>query len=456
MKKAEESKVFDVIIVGGGVTGTALAYVLSAYVKSSADHSTGKKIALLEKNSGAAEVNSHPLNNAQTSHDGGTETNYGLAHALEVKVGAVALRCYVEARKDKGLFKKTHRMVLAVGAGEVKRVKNRFEKFSPYYEDIRLIGPEELATLERMVMKGRNPDEPVCAMVSSEGYAVDYKKLSESLLDDAKMVNKNLDVFFNVKVQSVRRECGVYVLETNDGVFVAEAIVFAAGSYSLLFAQELGYGLNLGLLLVAGDFFSAPELVNGKVYRVQVEGRPFAEIHADPDVLNQRVRRFGPTTTPLPLMERHHYETFFDFIRLPIVSLRGAWCLLKIIWKNKLFGYVFRNMVYSLPVIGKFFFLREARVIIPTIRYADLKIRKGVGGIRPQIVNLDTGELEMGDKTIVGENCIFNTTPSPGASVCIRNGKRDAEQIVKFFRGKYYFDYETFEKDLGTRKKEEK
>src|SRR3989338_10121614 len=170
MKKAEESKVFDVIIVGGGVTGTALAYVLSAYVKSSADHSTGKKIALLEKNSGAAEVNSHPLNNAQTSHDGGTETNYGLAHALEVKVGAVALRRYVEARKDRSIFKKTHRMVLAVGADEVKRVKNKFEELSPHYDDLRLIGPEELAKIEPMVINGRDPDDSVCAMASSEGY----------------------------------------------------------------------------------------------------------------------------------------------------------------------------------------------------------------------------------------------------------------------------------------------
>ena len=445
-------KHYKVVIVGAGATGTAVAYTWSKYVRAVSDGTQRKKVAVLEKNSGVAEVNSHPLNNAQTSHDGGTETNYGLAHALEVKVGAVALRRYVEARKDRSIFKKTHRMVLAVGADEVKRVKNKFEELSPHYDDLRLIGPEELAKIEPMVMKGRDPGEPVCAMVSSEGYAIDYKKLSESLLDDAKTANEDLDVFFNVKVHSVRRENGVYILETNEGVFTAEVIVFAAGSYSLLFAQELGYGLNLGLLLVAGDFFSAPELVNGKVYRVQAEGRPFAEIHADPDVLNQRITRFGPTTKPLPLMERHHYETFFDFIRLPIVSLRGAWCLMKIIWKNKLLGYVFRNMVYSLPVIGKFFFLREARVIIPTIRYADLKIRKGVGGIRPQIVNLDTGELEMGDKTIVGENCIFNTTPSPGASVCIRNGRRDAEQMVKFFPGKYYFDREAFERDLGLKK----
>ena len=90
-------------------------------------------------------------------------------------------------------------------------------------------------------------------------------------------------------------------------------------------------------------------------------------------------------------------------------------------------------------------FLREARVIIPSIKYRDLKRRKGAGGIRPQIVNLETGNLEMGDATIVGENCIFNTTPSPGASKAPANAKRDAMRVVGFLGKKYYFDQEAFE-----------
>ena len=438
---AEERR-YSLAIIGGGVTGAALAYVASRYTDIGS-------IVVIEKNAWVAQVNSHPMNNAQTSHDGGTETNYDLAHALKVKAAAVMLRRYVESKKDPLLFKKTHRMVLGVGAYEVEKLRKRFEDFKSSYPDLRLIGAEELKTLEPMLMKDRSLDEPVAALVSSEGYAVNYQRLAECLISDAMTINKNLELSFNTGVESIRHEHAQYMIETTKGNVRADMVVFAAGPYSLFFAQQLGYGKRFAILPVAGSFYSGGELVRGKVYRVQVEGRPFAEIHGDPDVLNSRDTRFGPTTKPLPLMERHKYETFFDFLKLPLVSLRWVASLFKIIRQNKLVGYVAKNMVYDLPLIGKFFFLKEVRVIIPSMRYSDLKLRRGAGGIRPQIVDLPTGTLQMGDATIVGDNIIFNTTPSPGASICLGNAKRDAAELIKFGEGKYSFDVAAFEKDLG-------
>jgi malate dehydrogenase (quinone) len=148
-------------------------------------------------------------------------------------------------------------------------------------------------------------------------------------------------------------------------------------------------------------------------------------------------------------MERHQYKTFWDFLRLPMVSIRGLIVLLRILMNKRMFWYVIKNALYDVPLIGKLMFLKEARVIIPTIKYSDLKLRRGAGGIRPQIVNLKTGALEMGDKTIVEEGCIFNTTPSPGASVCLANAVRDAERVVSFFGGAYDFDRPGLERDLG-------
>ncbi|MBI1985039.1 MAG: FAD-dependent oxidoreductase [Parcubacteria group bacterium] len=422
---------YDVVIVGGGVTGTALLYVLSLY-------SDIRNIALIEKNASVGEVNSHPLNNAQTSHDGGTETNYPLEHALLVQKAAKLLRAYVEARKTEGLFKKTHRMVLGVGEDETRDLREeRFPKFKPHYPDLHLAEKDELRVIEPNVVLGRDENEAICAMVSSEGYAVNYQRLSECFLEDVRVHNPYAKVFFNTKIKHIRKENGVFTLETNTGVYRASVVVCAAGAYSLLFAQELGYGMHLGILPVAGSFYSSGPLLKGKVYRVQIEGMPFAAIHGDPDVLNQADTRFGPTTKPLPFMERHRPKTFFDYVKLPIVSLRGLWVLTKLLMNKKLLGYVFKNALYDLPVIGPYLFLREARVIVPTLTYQNLKLRKGAGGIRPQIVNLETGELEMGDKTLVGENCIFNTTPSPGASVCLANAHRDAKQVAAFLGKKY-------------------
>src|SRR3989338_10303589 len=107
---------YKVAIIGGGVTGTALAYVLSKFTNI-------REVVLLEKNPWVAQVNSHPLNNAQTSHDGSTETNYDLAHARKVKSSATALRRYIDKKQDITLSRKVRRIVLAVNAKEVAKLK---------------------------------------------------------------------------------------------------------------------------------------------------------------------------------------------------------------------------------------------------------------------------------------------------------------------------------------------
>ena len=441
-----KKSVYEIIIVGGGVTGTADAFVLPRFTNV-------RKILLLEKWAELATVNSHPRNNAQTSHGGDTETNYSVRHALEVRQYSIFLRRYVASKHDPNLYRKHLRMALAVTPEEVAMLETRYQNIKDYYP-VRLAYGKELAQIEPKVMEGRNPNAPICALVSTDGFIVNYQKLAEYFFRDAKFINPNFEHRFNTPVLDIKRIGDIYVLTTPEEVFYGKTVIFAAGPYSLYFAQKLGYGLDNAILPVAGSFMESRGWLNNKVYRCQVEGRPFAEIHGDPDILDMTMTRFGPTTKPLPLMERHHYGTFWDFLRLPLVSsLRGLASLIKIIWKKDLFLYVIKNIAFDLPIIGKALFLREIRKIVPTIRYRDLRFRRGAGGIRPQIVNLNTGELEMGDASLVGDNIIFNTTPSPGASVCLGNAQRDAKRIVEFLNkqtsGEYYFDEEAFQRELG-------
>lgn len=431
---------YDIVIVGAGVTGTADAYALSRY-------GSVKRIAVIEKCGSVAQVNSHPLNNAQTSHDGSTETNYDRKHALEVKHAATMLRHYVVQRNAPGLFNKTTRMVLGVGDAEVGILSKRYSDFRSDYPDLDYIGPDRLRVIEPKIMEGRDPNESVSALVTNEGYAVNYQRLAECLIEDAQASNPELALHFDTRIASVRRDGDAFILETSQGTFRAKGVIFAAGAYSLHFAHMLGIAKDLTILPVAGSFYSAGHLLNGKVYRVQIEGMPFAAIHGDPDVLDADDTRFGPTTKPIPFMERFHPETFWDFSRMGWMSPHGIWSALKILANRQLLGYVAKNWLYDLPWVGSWLFLKEARKIVPTMKYSDLKLRKGAGGVRPQIVNMRTHELEMGDKTIVEPGLIFNTTPSPGASVCLANAERDAPRILKMLGGT--FDQEAFERDHG-------
>jgi len=82
-----EKKHYDLVIIGGGVSGTALFYALSKY-------STVKSIAIIEKYGSFGQVNSKWNNNSQTLHTGDIETNYSLEKASIVKPAALMVSKY--------------------------------------------------------------------------------------------------------------------------------------------------------------------------------------------------------------------------------------------------------------------------------------------------------------------------------------------------------------------------
>ncbi|MGL4673556.1 MAG: FAD-dependent oxidoreductase, partial [Wohlfahrtiimonas sp.] len=71
-------KKFDVLIIGGGVSGTSLLYQLSRFTDL-------KTIGLMEQYDAIASVNSQSFNNSQTIHKGDIETNYTYEKAKATK-----------------------------------------------------------------------------------------------------------------------------------------------------------------------------------------------------------------------------------------------------------------------------------------------------------------------------------------------------------------------------------
>jgi malate dehydrogenase (quinone) len=110
-----------------------------------------------------------------------------------------------------------------------------------------------------------------------------------------------------------------------------------------------------------------------------------------------------------------------------------------------LLPYVLRNLLYDLPAIGKRAFLPHVQKVVPTATVEDIERAKGYGGVRPQIVDTANRSLDMGEATIEGENVVFNITPSPGASTCLKNARRDATTALSFLDGEYTFDDAAFE-----------
>ncbi len=442
---------YDVLIIGGGISGTALLYELAKYTDL-------KSIGLVEKYEDLARVNSYATNNSQTIHCGDIETNYTLEKALNVKKAADMLVNYSLAENNTDeLMGKYPKMVLGVGKDECDQLRERFKVFSPHYPNMRLWEAEDIKRVEPAVMEGRQ-EEVVALGVEGEYTAVNYYELSHSFVRKAKTIeDKTIDVRLGEGVEKIEEADDGYKVTTSKGTIEAKFVVVSAGGHSLLFAKRMGYGLEFSCLPMGGSYYFTPMFLNGKVYTVQNDKLPFAAIHGDPDVLVPGKTRFGPTALMLPLLERYNSKTFFEFVQ--VLGLGSAvakvfWDLFKV---SDIRNYIFKNFLFEIPWINRRLFLKDVKKILPSLKLEDLTFAKGFGGLRPQLIDKKNKELLLGEAKInTGKGITFNMTPSPGGTSCLDNALKDL-MIIKDYLG-CEFDEEAFNRDLvePTKAREEK
>lgn len=340
---------------------------------------------------------------------------------------------------------KRSKMVLGVGAEEVAELEERYEDegFGDLYPKLRPIGREEIGELEPKVVEGRDPSKEMLALQTPDGYVVDYGETTKSFVEEAN-AEASVDVFTGTAVEDITPTLDGYTIATTDGRFDCDATVVAAGSHSLQMAKELGYGQDKVLLPIAGSFFLADDLLNGKVYTLQMKKLPFAAVHGDADVHDGSITRFGPTAKLVPTLERGRISTVKDFLDVFGLNAAAFLSYANILSDRILLPYVLRNLVYDLPNVGRKQFLPHVQKVVPSVELEDIERAKGYGGVRPQIVDTKNKSLDMGEAKIVGDDVIFNITPSPGASTCLKNAMRDTHTVLEFLDGEYEFDEKAF------------
>lgn len=441
----EKTHTHDVIIIGGGVSGTALLYLLAEYTDLN-------DVMLLEKYSVIANVNSHGRNNSQTLHCGDIETNYTLDKALHVKASANMVVRYAEDLKNKDdILYKYSKMVIGVGDKEVSELRQRFSEFSPHYPNMQLLEREDIAKIEPAVIEGRTEDI-VALAVLNEYTAANFQTLSQSFVTSAQaqalaVKNKNINVKLKCKVSNIKKSAEGYTVKTSKGTYRARFVVVSSGGHSLLFAHRMGFGLEYSCLPMAGSFYYTPDVLKGKVYTVQNDKLPFAAIHGDPDILVPGKTRFGPTALALPVLERYNWKTLPEFLYI----FKLDWHVIKTLWGlfrvSDIRNYLFKNMCFEIPVIRRHLFLHDARKVVPNMKLKDLTFAKKTGGIRPVMIDKKNHCLHLGEaKLSPGNGLIFNMTPSPGATSCLGNAEKDLDIIVEFLGAKA--DKDRLNKDL--------
>ncbi|AXH14216.1 malate:quinone oxidoreductase [Malaciobacter mytili LMG 24559] len=441
-------KHYEVVIVGGGISGAALFYELAKYTNV-------KSLCMLEKYEDLATLNTKGTSNSQTIHVGDIETNYTLEKAKITKRTAKMVEkfCLQYGLEDKVMFKH-QKMALGVGEKEVEFIKNRYNEFKTIFPYLELWDKEDLKVLEPKLVyleDGSERPEPIIAMGAKDQYTtVDFGAMTKELAKAAQSCEDVVtDIFFNSEVDEIEKVGDKFKLTTTAGtVFTADFVVVDAGAHSLYLAHKMGYGKHMGCLPMAGSFYiTGGEFLNGKVYMVQNDKLPFAALHGDPDILADGKTRFGPTALMLPKLERYKPGTYIDFFK----TLNFDGNIVKIFWDllkdSEIRNYVLRNFLFEVPGLNKKLFVKDARKIVPSLKEEDIEYAKGFGGVRPQVLNKDEQKLMLGEASInPGTGIIFNMTPSPGATSCLGNAERDIKIVADYLN--LEFNEKQFLEDL--------
>lgn len=436
---------YNVVIVGGGISGTALMYTLAKYTNI-------KDIALFEKYSELSTLNSNAKANSQTLHCGDIETNYTLEKAKITNKTAGMLENYglLYGYENIHMFK-TPKMALGVGDEEVKFIKDRYEEFKHEFPYMEYWDKEALAKIEPALLKGRDKNENIAAMGTNKRWSsVNFGEISKTFVKNAKIENPNCEVFLNKEVGDIKKIGNKFELSIGGEHFYADYVVVDAGAHSLLLAHRMGYGLDFSCLPVGGSFYySKIDSLKSKVYTIQNPKLPFAAIHGDPDIVKGNIIRFGPTAIVLPKLERYHHAHFIDFLETLAPSAEVLEVFYDLMHDSDIRDYAVKNFLYEVPGIRKKLFAKEVQKIVPSMTEDDIEFAEGVGGLRPQVIDKKTKKLFLGEAKIeTGEGIVFNMTPSPGATSCLGNAFIDTQLICEHLNAT--FNIKKFNKELVT------
>lgn len=203
---------YDIIIIGAGVSGCAIARELSFY---------DRKIAVLEKASDICE--------------GTSKANSGIVHAgydakPETKKAALNLRgnILMEALSEQldFPFRRNGSLVLCFEERDREKLQELLEKGRKNgVKDLRIVEKEELFELEPNLS-----DEAVAALYAPSGGIVCPFGLTIALAENA-CVN-GVEFHLNTEVKGIEKSEEGYRLETSGGVFLSRIVINAAGIYA--------------------------------------------------------------------------------------------------------------------------------------------------------------------------------------------------------------------------------
>ncbi|HXC42316.1 MAG TPA: L-2-hydroxyglutarate oxidase [Candidatus Dormibacteraeota bacterium] len=386
---------YDVVIVGGGIVGLAVALEIRQRLPR-------LRLLLLEKE---ARVGQH-----QSNH------NSGVIHSgIYYNPGSLKAKLCVEGAREMVEFCRSHdlpyeicgKVIVATHAQELPRLEELQRRGEANgLTGLRLIGPDELHEIEPHA-------SGLQALVVPSTGITDYLKVCEKY---AELISAQSGIIFtSTAVIGIQMRGTEMVVETQRDAFSAGFLINCAGLFSDRISRMAGDDPGVIIVPFRGEYYDLiPErtsLVRALIYPVPDPRFPFLGVHFTRRI-SGRVDA-GPNAV-LALRREGYRRSDFNLRDLASsLAFPGFWRMAKTNWRNGL--YEFRRS------FSKAEFVRALQRLLPEVCERDLV--PGGSGVRAQALGRD-GTL-IDDFRFVPSARMLHVlnVPSPAATASLVIGR---------------------------------
>ena len=419
---------FDLIIIGGGILGTSLAYFLSFLNKS-------KKIAVIEQEHNVAH------------HTSGRNT--GKVHApylynpekkkLFANAAFHGYEMWKEYSKLQNLpFKEDGVIEVALDEKGIK-VLEKYLKWGKQNgleeKDIELIDKAELKKIEPEI-------KCEAALYVHRDGSTDYSILTNSIMKDSK--KNGIDFLFDKKVTRIKKINDKWEITINENHKIfTDFLINAAGGKAIDIAHNIEVAKNLTDVHFRGEYWKTPKkyhsLTKTSVYSVpEFPDYPFLDPHWIIRVDGSC--EIGPNA--VPVFSPYGYDTaenIKEFIP-KVFEMLGSGA------RKAIFDKQFQELAFSeiQSSMSKSVMIERVKKFLPKINPKEIT-EKGTAGIRSSVIN-ENGKF-VPDVILLEEETSFHILNynSPGATGALPFSAYVINQLHK----KSLFESEDIEAQCG-------
>lgn len=276
---------YDIIIIGAGVSGAATARELSRYQAS---------ICVLEKEEdvccGTSKANSAIV------HAGHDAENNSLMAKLNVQ-GNEQMEAL--SKELDFPFKRNGSLVVCYKESEIERLKELYESGTKnQVKGLRILNQEEVRSMEPNIS-----DQVVAALYSPMGGIVCPFELNIAMAENA--CENGVEFKFNEKVMDIEKLDDIYEIKTSQGVYRAKCVVNAAGVYADRIHNMVSEE-KMNLIPRKGEYFLLDKSAGGHVKQTifALPGKYGKGVLVTPTVHGNLL--VGPTATDIENKEGTH------------------------------------------------------------------------------------------------------------------------------------------------------